>query len=102
MSKKKVVAYARVSSGSDEQLHSYAFQSEYWEQRLATDPEIEYVGLYADKGISGRSMYKRPQFLIMMQDARDGKFDVISSIASIESDISSLESEIRSVGSRID
>ena len=77
MSKKKVVAYARVSSGSDEQLHSYAFQSEYWEQRLATDPEIEYVGLYADKGISGRSMYKRPQFLIMMQDARDGKFDVI-------------------------
>ena len=28
-------------------------------------------------GISGRSMYKRPQFLTMMQDAREGKFDVI-------------------------
>ena len=75
--RKRAVAYVRVSSGSDAQLHSFEFQSAYWHQELDGNPDVEMVGIYADKGISGRSMYKRPQFLTMMQDARDGKFDVI-------------------------
>ena len=74
---KRAVAYVRVSSGSDAQIHSFEFQSAYWHQELDGNPDVEMVGIYADKGISGRSMYKRPQFLTMMQDARDGKFDVI-------------------------
>lgn len=32
-----------------------------------------YVGIYADKGISGKSALKRPQFLKMIKDCEDGK-----------------------------
>ena len=75
--KKRVVAYVRVSTASSAQLHSYEFQEQYWRNKFADDPDVELVFIYADKGISGSSIYKRPQFLIMMQDAREGKFDVI-------------------------
>lgn len=75
--KKRGVAYVRVSTASKAQLHSYEFQEQYWQDRFADDPDVELVTIYADRGISGSSVYKRPQFLIMMQDAREGKFDVI-------------------------
>lgn len=75
--KKRGVAYVRVSTASSAQLHSYEFQEQYWQNRFADDPDTELVGIYADKGISGSSIYKRPQFLIMMEDARQHKFDVI-------------------------
>lgn len=75
--KKRGVAYVRVSSASKAQLHSYEFQEQYWRGKFQDDPDIDLVSIYADRGISGSSVYKRPQFLTMMQDARDGKFDVI-------------------------
>lgn len=75
--KKRAVAYVRVSSASKAQLHSYDFQEQYWRDKFTDSSDTELVGIYADKGISGSSVNKRPQFLVMMQDARDGKFDVI-------------------------
>lgn len=75
--KKRAVAYVRVSTASKAQLHSYEFQAEYWQTKFDNDPDVELVGIYADRGISGTSVYKRPQFMVMMQDARAGKFDVI-------------------------
>jgi site-specific DNA recombinase len=77
MKKKRVVAYVRVSSASKAQLHSYEFQEEYWRNKFAEDQDYELVTTYADRGISGCSMHRRPQFLAMMQDARAGRFDVI-------------------------
>lgn len=77
MTKKRAVAYVRVSSASKAQLHSYEFQEKYWRGKFENDPEHELIAIYADRGISGCSMKKRPQFLSMMQDARNGKFDVI-------------------------
>ena len=77
MQKKRVVAYVRVSTASSAQLHSYEFQEQYWRGKFENDPDNELVGIYADKGISGSSVHKRPQFLIMMEDARNGKFDAI-------------------------
>ena len=77
MSKTKAVAYIRVSTEKDAQLHSYDFQEQYWRGAFENDPNTELVGIYADKGISGHSIQKRPQFLIMMQDAREHKFDKI-------------------------
>lgn len=77
MGKKRAVAYVRVSSESKAQLHSYEFQEQYWKSKFEQDPDNELIHIYADRGISGSSVSKRPQFLIMMQDARDGKFDVI-------------------------
>ena len=75
--KRRAVAYVRVSTASSAQLHSYEYQEQYWRGKFIDDPDTELVGIYADRGISGSSIYKRPQFLIMMQDARDGKFDII-------------------------
>ena len=75
--KRRAVAYVRVSSASKAQLHSYEYQEQYWRGKFIDDPDTELVGIYADKGISGSSIQRRPQFLLMMQDARDGKFYVV-------------------------
>ncbi len=77
MTKTRAVAYIRVSTGRDAQLHSYDFQEQYWQGAFEDDPDTELVSIYADKGISGHSIEKRPQFLVMMQDAREHKFDKI-------------------------
>ena len=75
--RKRAVAYVRVSSKKDEQVHSFDFQESYWKNELENDDSIELIEIYADKGISGCSIYNRPQFMAMMLDARDHKFDVI-------------------------
>ncbi len=77
MGKQRAVAYIRVSTESDMQLHSYEFQEQYWNRVFENDPNTELVGIYADRGISGHTIRKRPNFLVMMQDARDHKFDKI-------------------------
>lgn len=75
--KKRVVAYARVSSKSRSQAHSLEFQKSYWNEKLATDPDYEFLGLYADHGISGKSIKNRTQFLRMIHKAMDGGIDII-------------------------
>ena len=75
--RKQAVAYVRVSTASSAQMHSYEFQEQYWSNKFANDPQVDLVGIYADRGISGSSVYKRPQFMAMMEDARNGKFDTI-------------------------
>ncbi len=75
--KKRVVAYARVSSKSRSQAHSLEFQKSYWNEKLATEPEYEYLGLYADHGISGKTMKNRTQFMQMFNKALDGGIDII-------------------------
>jgi DNA invertase Pin-like site-specific DNA recombinase len=77
MTKKRAVAYCRVSTKSEAQIHSFGYQNEYWENTINADPQYEFVGIYADEGISGRSMSKRPQMIKMLKDARAGMFDVI-------------------------
>lgn len=77
MEKKRVVAYVRVSSKSSAQIHSYDFQARYWQDKFTDDAQYELVGIYADRGISGCSVKKRPEFLRMMDDARSGKFEQI-------------------------
>lgn len=59
------------------QIHSYEFQEQYWRGKFDGDPNNELVHIYADRGISGCSVYKRPEFMKMLQDARAGQFDVI-------------------------
>ena len=77
MAKKRAVAYIRVSTASEAQMHSFEFQLNYWQDKINENPECEYVGIYADKGISGKSLNKRPQMLKMLEDARQHKFDIV-------------------------
>lgn len=77
MNKTRAVAYIRVSTASDAQIHSFEFQEQYWTNVFEASEDTEMVGIYADRGISGCSIRKRPQFLAMMEDAREHKFDKV-------------------------
>lgn len=75
--KKRIAAYCRVSTQADEQLHSLAAQRDFYEKSLSDDPDVEFVGIYADEGISGTRTRNRTQFLALVQDCREGKIDSI-------------------------
>lgn len=78
--KKRVAAYARVSTNSEEQLTSYKAQvkhyTEYIQSKDYTD-HWQFVSVYTDKGITGTSTAKREGFNRMIQDALAGKIDLI-------------------------
>ena len=74
--KTRVCAYARVSTDSLKQADSFENQVSTYERTLKANPEYEFVGIYADQGISGRSE-NRPEFQRMLADARAGKFDLV-------------------------
>lgn len=74
---KKVAAYCRVSTDSEEQLNSYKQQVSYYTALIQGTPEWEFVCIYADEGISGTSSERRPEFQRMIKDAKDGKIDLI-------------------------
>jgi DNA invertase Pin-like site-specific DNA recombinase len=75
--KLRVAAYCRVSTLSDEQKDSFKSQVTYYTDYIKRNPEWDNAGIYADEGITGTSDEKRPQFLKMIQDAMDGKIDII-------------------------
>ena len=75
--KKRVAAYARVSTEQDEQLHSLQVQRDYYEEYIKSNPDWELVNIYYDEGISGTSLKRRKGFNQMIADALDGKIDVI-------------------------
>lgn len=73
----RVAAYARVSSDSADQLHSFAAQNAYFSKLITENPAWELADIYADKGITGTSIDKREDFLRMMEDCRRGRIDRI-------------------------
>lgn len=75
--KRRVAAYARVSTDEDEQLNSYDAQIDYYEKHIKSNPDWEFVKVYTDEGISGLMTKKREGFQSMIQDALAGKIDLI-------------------------
>lgn len=75
--KRKVAAYARVSTDSDEQFTSYEAQIDYYTKFITENPSWEFVGVYADEGISGTNTKHREEFKRMISDAYNGKIDLI-------------------------
>ena len=75
--KRKVAAYARVSTDSDEQYTSYEAQVEFYTKYIHEREDWEYVNTYADEGISGTSTRSRDAFNQMINDALEGKIDLI-------------------------
>jgi len=73
----KVAAYARVSTSSDEQFASYEAQVNYYKNYIEEKPEWTFVSVYADEGISGMSTKGRASFNRMIEDALDGKINLI-------------------------
>jgi len=74
---KKVAAYCRVSTDSEEQLTSYTNQMKVYTEMISANKDWEFAGLYADEGISGTRADKRPQFKKMIEDCLKGKIDYV-------------------------
>ncbi|MCF0260745.1 MAG: recombinase family protein, partial [Erysipelotrichaceae bacterium] len=77
ITKRKVAAYARVSTDSEEQQTSYTTQVNFYTQHIQSREDWEFVNVYTDEGISGTNTKHREGFNRMIKDALDGKIDVI-------------------------
>lgn len=75
--KRKVAAYARVSTTAEEQETSLVAQKSFYEQYIKETEGWEYVGVYFDDGISGLSFRNRDGFNQMIKDALAGEIDLI-------------------------
>lgn len=75
--KLRVAAYARVSTDSSDQANSFLAQLEHYNRMVAANEGWTMVDVYADKGISGTSAEKRPDFQRMLSDCRRGRIDKI-------------------------
>ena len=73
----RVALYGRVSTERLEQKTSIVNQEAYYTNMIQNNSNWEYVGEYIDEGITGVSTKKRENFNKMIEDAIEGKFDMI-------------------------
>ena len=59
------------------QLESFDTQVEIYTKKILSNPDWEFVGIFADEGKSGTSMRKRDQFKMMLEIAKSGGIDLI-------------------------
>ena len=74
--RKRVCAYARVSSGKDAMLHSISAQVSYYMELIQSRRDWIYAGVYADSAVTG-TKDTRDDFQRMITDCRAGKIDMI-------------------------
>lgn len=75
--KKRVAAYCRVSTDSEDQANSFESQQRYFRQYIERNPDWELYEIFADEGISGTNTKKRKEFNRMIACAKNGDFDLI-------------------------
>ena len=73
----RVTFYARVSTDKDEQLNSLDNQIHYYEELIRKNEAWTFVPGYIDEGLSGISTKKRENFHRMVEDGKNGDFDLI-------------------------
>ena len=73
----RVTFYARVSTEFNVQLNSLDNQITYYTDFIKNNPNWEYVEGYVDEGISGVSTAKRERFNEMIEDGKQGLFDLV-------------------------
>ena len=57
--KRRVAAYARVSTDSDEQFTSFEAQVKYYTNQITGNPDWTMVDVYCDEGVTGTNTKKR-------------------------------------------
>ena len=73
----QAAAYARVSTEHDDQMNSLASQKLYFTNFICSQPGMKLSEVYYDEGISGTQTNKRAGFNQMIEDALQGKIDLI-------------------------
>ncbi|MGX7125278.1 recombinase family protein [Lactococcus lactis] len=77
VTKRRVAAYARVSTEQEEQQTSYEAQIDYYTNYIQSREDWEFAGMYSDEGITATNTKKRVGFQNMVTDALAGKIDLI-------------------------
>ena len=75
--KKRVAAYARVSTDTEEQLSSYEAQVNHYTNYIKNNDSWIFAGVYTDEGISATNTKRREGFKRMINDALSGEIDLI-------------------------
>ena len=75
--KKRIAIYARVSTEHEAQMSALENQVDWYQPILDLRPEWILIDSYIDKGITGTSAEKRPEFMRMIKDAQNNRFDMI-------------------------
>lgn len=75
--KRRVAAYARVSTDYEEQITSYQAQVRFYTNYIQSRSDWQFVDVYTDEGISALNTKKRDGFNRMIADALDGRIDLI-------------------------
>ena len=75
--RRRVAAYARVSTDFEEQLTSFETQISYYTDYIRSHEEWDFVKVYSDEGITGTSIKLRAGFQQMVSDALEGRIDLI-------------------------
>ena len=74
--RKRVAAYARVSSGKDAMLHSLSAQISYYSAMIQKHPGWEFAGVYADEAKTG-TRDSREDFQKLLQSCREKQVDMV-------------------------
>lgn len=77
LKKRRVAGYARVSTDHEDQATSYESQMRYYSEYISGRDDWEFVKMYSDEGISGTNTKLRTGFKAMVEDALNGKIDLI-------------------------
>lgn len=75
--KRRVAAYARVSTDYEEQITSYQAQVRFYTNYIQSRSDWQFVDVYTDEGISALNTKRRDGFNRMIADALAGKIDLI-------------------------
>ncbi len=73
----RLAAYCRVSTDKEDQLNSLSAQRQFFQKYITEHPGWSLVRVFADEGLSGTSIKRRPQFAEMIRRALDGEIDLI-------------------------
>ena len=74
--RKRVAAYARVSSGKDAMLHSLSAQISYYSAMIQKHPGWEFAGVFADEAKTG-TRDGRENFQKLLQACREKQVDMV-------------------------
>ncbi len=73
----KVSYYARVSTEKEEQMNSLENQVAFFEDYIRKNKNWTFICAYIDEGITGTSSLKRDNFMRMIEDGKQKKFDLL-------------------------
>lgn len=74
---RRIVFYGRVSTEHEAQLAALENQMQWYDDQAKYHPNWTVLDKYIDEGITGTQAKKRPAFMQMIEDAKQGEFDLI-------------------------